>query len=105
MPVDKVRSWSAPTRAWRQPGYAVSQSQKKAGSNMAGNAKGAHKAFRLIHLLLIIPFVAVLWTPFYNSSEPSLAGVPFFYWYQMLWIVLGAAILYPIYRVELRDGD
>jgi hypothetical protein len=72
---------------------------------MAGNAKGAGKRFRLVHLLLIVPFVAVLWTPFYNSSEPSLAGVPFFYWYQMLWILLGAALLYPVYRAELRDGD
>lgn len=72
---------------------------------MTGNPKGTRKRFRLVYVLLIVPFIAVLWTPFYNSSEPSLAGVPFFYWYQMLWILLGAALLYPIYRVELRDGE
>ena len=29
-------------------------------------------------LLLLIPFIAVLWVPFYNSVQPTLAGVPFF---------------------------
>ena len=32
------------------------------------------------YLLLIIPFVALLWVPFYNSIEPTLWGIPFFYW-------------------------
>jgi hypothetical protein len=81
------------------------QIAEESGGNMSGNAKGARNRFRLVYLLLIVPFVAVLWTPFYNSSEPSLAGVPFFYWYQMLWILLGAALLYPVYRAELRDGE
>jgi hypothetical protein len=26
--------------------------------------------------------------------------VPFFYWYQLLWIVLGAAIIALVYRLE-----
>jgi hypothetical protein len=51
-------------------------------------------------LLLLIPFIAVLWVPFYNSVEPSLSGVPFFYWYQLLWIILGAAIIAIVYRLE-----
>jgi hypothetical protein len=51
-------------------------------------------------LLLILPFIAVLWVPFYNSAEPMLYGVPFFYWYQLLWIILGAVIIGIVYRVE-----
>jgi Protein of unknown function (DUF3311) len=51
-------------------------------------------------LLLIIPFVAMLWVPFYNSAEPMLYGVPFFYWYQLLWIILGAVIIGLVYRLE-----
>jgi len=31
------------------------------------------------NLLLIIPFVALLWVPFYNSIEPSIWGIPFFH--------------------------
>jgi hypothetical protein len=51
-------------------------------------------------LLLVIPFIAVLWVPFYNSVEPSIAGVPFFYWYQLLWIILAAVIIGIVYRLE-----
>ena len=50
--------------------------------------------------LLLIPFVAVLWVPFYNRIEPAWIGVPFFYWYQLLWIILGAAIIAIVYRLE-----
>ena len=41
-------------------------------------------------LLLLIPFFAVLWVPSYNRLEPALGGVPFFYWYQLAWILIGA---------------
>lgn len=37
-------------------------------------------------LLLLVPFVALLWVPFYNFGEPALFGFPFFYWYQLLWV-------------------
>jgi hypothetical protein len=50
--------------------------------------------------LLLIPFIAALWVPFYNSVEPAWAGIPFFYWYQLLWIILSAAIIGFVYRLE-----
>ena len=34
-------------------------------------------------LLLLVPFIGLLWVPFYHSMEPSLFGFPFFYWYQL----------------------
>ena len=46
----------------------------------------------------------MLWVPFYNRVEPEIAGIPFFYWYQMLWIVLGAAILLPDLFLAKRAG-
>jgi len=51
-------------------------------------------------LLLLIPFIAVLWVPSYNSVEPTLSGVPFFYWYQLAWIILSAVIIAIVYRLE-----
>ena len=63
------------------------------------------KRFRAVHLLLLIPYVAMMWVPSYNRIEPMIAGIPFFYWYQMLWIVLGAAVLLPIYFSEERGKD
>ncbi|HSZ11794.1 MAG TPA: DUF3311 domain-containing protein [Rhizomicrobium sp.] len=60
--------------------------------------------FRLVHILLLVPFVAMLWVGFYNRAEPEWAGIPFFYWFQMLWIPLGALLLWPVYRAEERDA-
>ncbi len=42
-------------------------------------------------LLLIAAFVALLWVPTYAHLTPSLGGLPFFYWYSMLWLVINAA--------------
>jgi len=50
-------------------------------------------------LLLIIPFIVLLWPPFYSFSEPSLIGIPFFYWFQMLWIILTSIITAVVYFV------
>jgi len=47
----------------------------------------------LWHLLLVVPFVALLWVPFYNSIEPTILGIPFFYWYQFLWVFLTSALI------------
>jgi len=44
-------------------------------------------------LLLLIPFVALLWVPFYNRLDPTLFGVPFFYWYQFAWVILTSLII------------
>jgi Protein of unknown function (DUF3311) len=49
------------------------------------------------YLLFVIQFVAVLWPPFYNSVEPSWAGIPFFYWYQLLWVIIGAILTAIVY--------
>jgi hypothetical protein len=53
-------------------------------------------------LLFAIPYIAMLWVPSYNRLEPELGGIPFFYWYQLLWILLGAAIVGIVYAIDLR---
>jgi Protein of unknown function (DUF3311) len=49
------------------------------------------------YLLFALQFVAVLWPPFYNKVEPSWMGVPFFYWYQLLWVPISAVTTAVIY--------
>ncbi|MDQ2713898.1 MAG: DUF3311 domain-containing protein [Chloroflexota bacterium] len=51
-------------------------------------------------LLLILPFIAMLWPPFYNMLTPDLAGIPFFYWYQLLWIVITAILTAIVYAAD-----
>jgi hypothetical protein len=54
------------------------------------------------YALLVPPFVATLWVPFYNHAEPSLGGFPFFYWYLLLWIVL-VAVLNGVVHLATRE--
>jgi hypothetical protein len=49
------------------------------------------------YLLFVVQFVGVLWVPFYNRAEPYLIGVPFFYWYQMLWVLISAVFTAIVY--------
>ncbi len=49
------------------------------------------------YLLFLLQFVAVLWPPFYNKADPTLGGVPFFYWYQLLWVIIGAILTAVVY--------
>jgi hypothetical protein len=53
-------------------------------------------------LLFLLPFIAMLWVPSYNRLEPGLAGIPFFYWYQLMWILLGALIVAIVYLTDIR---
>ena len=56
--------------------------------------------------LLVLPFAALLWPPFYNRAAPALFGIPFFYWYQLLWIPLGAlALLLASLAVRRPDSE
>lgn len=47
--------------------------------------------------LLLLPYLALLWPPLYVRAEPQVAGIPFFYWYQFIWIALSGAITGLVY--------
>jgi len=49
------------------------------------------------YLLLLVQFVLMLWVPSYNKLEPSLGGLPFFYWYQLLWVFISAILIAIVY--------
>lgn len=51
-------------------------------------------------LLLLIPFIAMLWPPFYNFRNPALFGIPFFYWFQLLWVIITAILTAIVYFAE-----
>lgn len=42
-----------------------------------------------------------LCVPLYNHIEPRLAGIPFFYWFQLLLIIIAAAITALAYRARV----
>ena len=51
----------------------------------------------LWYLLLLLPYIATLWVPFYNRVTPSFGGMPFFYWYQLLWVGITALLTAIVY--------
>ena len=57
----------------------------------------------VIALCLIAPFVAMLWVGSYAKADPAFIGIPFFYWYQMLWVLISTALTMTAYKLWQRD--
>lgn len=53
---------------------------------------------RWLPVVLLIPFVALLWVPFYNRADPAVAGFPFFYAWLFAWIVITALLTWIVLR-------
>jgi hypothetical protein len=60
---------------------------------------GRSNARYLWYVLLIIPFIFTLWVPLYAGRDPQLGPIPFFYWYQFLWIIITAVLTGLVYFV------
>lgn len=48
--------------------------------------------------LLLIPFIAIFALPFYNTVEPTLYGMPFFYWYQLACVALTSPLVAFVFK-------
>ncbi|WP_225834943.1 DUF3311 domain-containing protein [Streptomyces sp. NK08204] len=57
----------------------------------------------VIGLCLVAPFVAMLWVGSYAKTDPAFIGIPFFYWYQMLWVLVSTALTMIAYRLWQHD--
>jgi Protein of unknown function (DUF3311) len=55
------------------------------------------------YILLLIPCVLAVATPFYNSVEPQLFGFPFFYWFNLLLVPVSVLFIYAASKME--DGQ
>jgi hypothetical protein len=70
-------------------------------------AHAPHRAHRTRgwYALLLAPFVGMLWVPFYNRIEPRAGSIPFFYWYQFVWIGVSAVLTAVVYFATRSDPD
>ncbi|MEU9895537.1 DUF3311 domain-containing protein [Streptomyces phaeochromogenes] len=57
----------------------------------------------VIAVCLVAPFVAMLWVGSYAKVDPTFIGIPFFYWYQMLWVFISTALTMIAYKLWNRD--
>ena len=54
---------------------------------------------------VLVPTVAVIAVPTYNSATPRLGGFPFFYWYQLMWVVLTGILMVAAYwAIKVDEG-
>ena len=51
-------------------------------------------------LLLLLPYIGLLYPPLYSRLQPELWGFPFFIWYQFLWVFITVGITAIVYRVR-----
>jgi uncharacterized membrane protein YuzA (DUF378 family) len=65
------------------------------------NGKVTGLQFSPWNLLLILP-LAILITPLYNFDKPRLFGLPFFYWSQLAFVLVGVGSVWVVY-VKTRD--
>jgi hypothetical protein len=54
-------------------------------------------------IVLLLPFIGLLWVPFYNFAEPTLFGFPFFYWYQLAWVPISSFLIWLVYLRRAPD--
>jgi hypothetical protein len=57
------------------------------------------------YFLLLLPFIGLLWVPFYARAEPTLWGFPFFYWYQILWVPITSVIVGAVYLMTKNKSE
>jgi hypothetical protein len=71
-------------------------SQNKEVENQDSEGRGSNWWL----LLLLLPYVGLLYPPLYARLEPELWGMPFFVWYQFLWAFITVAITGLVYRMR-----
>ncbi|GGV01248.1 hypothetical protein GCM10010245_04970 [Streptomyces spectabilis] len=57
----------------------------------------------VIAVCLVAPFVAMLWVSSYAKADPAFIGIPFFYWYQMLWVLISTVLTMIAYQLWQRE--
>ena len=53
----------------------------------------------LVAFLVAVPFAAYAVVPLYSHEKPHLFGFPFFYWYQIAWVLATPVFLWSAYRL------
>jgi hypothetical protein len=57
----------------------------------------------LLTWILILPLLGLLFPGFYARATPELFGFPFFYWYQIAWILLTGLLTAIVYFASERS--
>ena len=59
----------------------------------------------VVAVLLGVAIAGTLWVPIYARSGPKLGPVPFFYWYQLIWVPVSSVLCWVCYlMLRARRG-
>lgn len=61
-------------------------------SSAKTEVKNTKALFTVAGILLAIPFFGYIVLPLYDKVNPTLAGIPLFYWYQIIWLPISAVM-------------
>jgi uncharacterized protein DUF3311 len=53
--------------------------------------------------LLLVPLAGTLLPVVYDRRSPEFFGIPFFYWYQLLWVPVTIALIVIVHRATRDD--
>ncbi len=62
------------------------------------------KRHAVLALLVLVPVAVDLCVPLYNRDPPELFGLPFFYWFQTIWLFVSAAFYMAYARLKERQS-
>ena len=85
------------------PSSSPAQPEPSQSSTTPGPAPLLSPLRVLATVCVVAPIIAVLWIPSYNQMSPEVLGFPFFYWYQLLWVVLTALLMAVAYFAVRKD--
>jgi hypothetical protein len=76
-------------------------SQRNRVTGVSGFSHPSERAARSsVRLLLLVPFIGVLWAPSAENLEPLLGSLPFSTCYLLFWVMISAIVVYVVYRAE-----
>jgi len=58
----------------------------------------------VLALLILIPSFVNLGVPIYNWDSPELFGIPFFYWFQTVWLFASAGFYIAFAYLKGKNG-
>ncbi|MEM2082756.1 MAG: DUF3311 domain-containing protein [Candidatus Bathyarchaeia archaeon] len=67
-------------------------------------SKGMSKEKKAVIIAAIPPIILILGAPFVNRIEPWVLGMPFFFFWHFVWLIIGPLFLTAAYLVRTRGG-
>lgn len=71
-------------------------------SRNPGTPPTDRRLIALAGVCLAIPIVALMWVDSYARETPRLGGIPFFFWYQFVWVFVCSVLTYTAHLLVLR---